>query len=474
MSGGAAQLIDGVAPHVRFRQWVVSVPFELRLLLASRAEALTAVGRIAVQEIVRWQREQARADGLEDARSGALSWNQRFGGSLNLNVHFHIAVPDGVFTRVEAGAPAGFHPLRPPNSDDLTLIAARIHARSRRWLRKRGMLRDDDAENDEAQQEVEERSALQACLEGSVGIGELTSVDSAAGRGGAGAIAADTDAQFRRRSGVHVGEAGGFNIHAGVVLVADDREGLERLFRYCGRPPLSLERMTELVDGRIAYRLRHPSRRGETHRVMTPLQFLARVCALIPPPRHPLLRFYGVFAPNSSWRADVVPSSDVASPPVIAKLSNATTPTTACTASAVNSACVNQGSPRACIDDPSIASPQPIAPSNSAPPARACSAEECSAPTCLTATSTSTTFVSSPHTPMPAHSCPARIDWAMLLARVYDVDALACPCGGRLRFIATITEPATARRILEAVGLPSEPPSFTPADTNLAEFLVPP
>ena len=45
-----------------------------------------------------------------------------------------------------------------------------------------------------------------------------------------------------------------------------------------------------------------------------------------------------------------------------------------------------------------------------------------------------------------------------LLKRVFDVDALACPCGGRLRFIALITDKETARTILKAMGLPVEPP----------------
>jgi len=42
-----------------------------------------------------------------------------------------------------------------------------------------------------------------------------------------------------------------------------------------------------------------PRSANETHRVMPPLQFLARLAALIPPPRHPLIRFYGIFAPRS-------------------------------------------------------------------------------------------------------------------------------------------------------------------------------
>jgi hypothetical protein len=46
---------------------------------------------------------------------------------------------------------------------------------------------------------------------------------------------------------------------------------------------------------------------------------------------------------------------------------------------------------------------------------------------------------------------------------VYDVDALACPCGGRLRFIALITEEETAQAILQSMGLPSEPPPLARA-----------
>jgi NCAIR mutase (PurE)-related protein len=42
---------------------------------------------------------------------------------------------------------------------------------------------------------------------------------------------------------------------------------------------------------------------------MTPVQFLGRISALIPPPRYPLVRLSGVFAPRSSWRAAVVPKT---------------------------------------------------------------------------------------------------------------------------------------------------------------------
>jgi hypothetical protein len=70
----------------------------------------------------------------------------------------------------------------------------------------------------------------------------------------------------------------------------------------------------------------------------------------------------------------------------------------------------------------------------------------------------------------------ARIDWAALLKRIYDVDALVCSCGGRLRFISLILEAEAARSILESFGLPSEPPPIArarspdPCDAEPAEW----
>ena len=94
MCAAAAHLTDHVLPDVPLRQWVLSVPFELRLLLAKNARALSAVGRIFVREIHRWQVERARRQVSPtpteriQLRGGVICFPQRFGGSLNLNVHY--------------------------------------------------------------------------------------------------------------------------------------------------------------------------------------------------------------------------------------------------------------------------------------------------------------------------------------------------------------------------------------------------
>ena len=91
-----------------------------------------------------------------------------------------------------------------------------------------------------------------------------------------------------------------------LLLVAGDDQGRERLIRYCARPPFALERIEEMKDGRISY-LMKTARRGSTHRVMTPVEFLGRLAILVPPPYFPLVRYHGVFAARSSWRALVTP-----------------------------------------------------------------------------------------------------------------------------------------------------------------------
>ncbi len=53
---------------------------------------------------------------------------------------------------------------------------------------------------------------------------------------------------------------------------------------------------------------------------------------------------------------------------------------------------------------------------------------------------------------------PWRLDDRTLLESVHDVDALACPCGGRLCFLEVVTERAVAKPILVRLGLDPDPP----------------
>jgi len=94
----------------------------------------------------------------------------------------------------------------------------------------------------------------------------------------------------------------GFSLHAGVVAEPHRRDKLERLCRYISRPAVSEKRLAMTSNGKIRYQLKTPYRDGTTHVIFEPLDFIARLAALVPKPRVNLTRFHGVFAPNSKHR----------------------------------------------------------------------------------------------------------------------------------------------------------------------------
>jgi len=105
-----------------------------------------------------------------------------------------------------------------------------------------------------------------------------------------------------------VGKVAGFSLHAGVAARADERKKLERLCRYISRPAVSVKRLSLTRGGNVRYQLKTPYRDGTTHVIFEPLDFIARLAALVPKPRVNLTRFQGVFAPNSKYRALVTPA----------------------------------------------------------------------------------------------------------------------------------------------------------------------
>jgi hypothetical protein len=99
----------------------------------------------------------------------------------------------------------------------------------------------------------------------------------------------------------------GFSLHAAVRVEAHDRKRLEQLCRYITRPALSDERVRLNPARQVELELKTPWRDGTTHLVMSPLEFMQRLAALVPRPRLHLIRFHGVLAPNAKLRALVVP-----------------------------------------------------------------------------------------------------------------------------------------------------------------------
>jgi Putative transposase len=92
-----------------------------------------------------------------------------------------------------------------------------------------------------------------------------------------------------------------------VRVEAHDRKRLEQLGRYITRPALSDERVQLKAAGQVELKLKTPWRDGTTHVVMSPMAFMQRLAALVPPSRLHAIRFHGVLAANAKLRALAVP-----------------------------------------------------------------------------------------------------------------------------------------------------------------------
>jgi hypothetical protein len=99
----------------------------------------------------------------------------------------------------------------------------------------------------------------------------------------------------------------GFDLHAGLVTRAGQRDRLERLCRYVLRPQLAQDRLHVSAEGAIWLTLRHRWADGTTHLRFDPLELLERLAVLTPRPRVNLILYYGVLAPRAAWRAALSP-----------------------------------------------------------------------------------------------------------------------------------------------------------------------
>ncbi|MCM8624427.1 transposase, partial [Accumulibacter sp.] len=92
---------------------------------------------------------------------------------------------------------------------------------------------------------------------------------------------------------------GGFSLDASMRVEGADHQGLERLLRYCARPAFALERLREIDAEHLVYESVKPGPGGSVSLMLTPLELIERLAALIPPPRRHRHRYYGVLAPNA-------------------------------------------------------------------------------------------------------------------------------------------------------------------------------
>ncbi len=132
LADSAAHLCDEVLPQVPVRQWVLSLPFRIRYLLACDARLCPAVRRILVRTLLDSLDERAASAGIPVRRSGAVVLAQRFG-------------------------PPVFHETPSLTDEDVLAVNRLLHRRILRFLRRRGRLpRDEHDEPLEAEPDAHE------------------------------------------------------------------------------------------------------------------------------------------------------------------------------------------------------------------------------------------------------------------------------------------------------------------------------
>jgi len=303
-----------------------------------------------------------------NSRFGAVAFLHRSGSSLNEHPHLHSTVTDGVFAP-DADGRARFFPATDLTPDTIRSLQEKLRTRILSHLERHGCLDPGD---------VEDMLAWH--------------------------------------------HEGGFSLDASVHIDDWDRAALERLTRYCARPPFSSGRLGRLDDHTVAYNLPRPTPDGRTCLLMDPMDLLKRLASLIPPPRTHLVRYFGVLAPNATLREQVIQTAGPSSA-LLDRLKHAA----ACMGIHDQAAKRDTPKPNA---DAWVPRPPDV-----------------------------------PKSHQPEEK-PWRASylWAMLIARIYEVFPLLCPrCNHPMKIIAFITEPASLSRILGHLGEPTKPPQIHPA-----------
>ncbi len=431
MADTAAHLVDCVLPEVPIRQWVLTLPYPLRYRCAYDATLTTQVLRAFIRALFAGLRRRAR-DQWHTARGqcGAVTFLQRFGSALNLNVHFHTLALDGVYPR-DDGTATRFLPLPPPSTEEVTRVLAGTARRIARLLAERA--EDDDAlARDEPLLATLAAASLRARIATGPHAGQRWRR--------LGDCVEPEDAEADPDASPRVPEHAGMSLHADVAVPARDRRRLERLCRYVARPPLAHDRLEARPDGRLALRLKTRWRDGTTHIVMERHELLERLAPLIPPPRAHQVRYHGVLAPCASARDRIVPEPRL--------------PTSGAEA--------NPEQPGSHVGRCRTVGSTPTPPDPALPPNRAA---DLRASTGSLSADPRETDRGDPRRPAASgRPGPRRLPWAELLQRVFELDALRCPnCGARMRLVAAIEDPEVARRILACLDLPARAPPLGPA-----------
>lgn len=305
MNETAVFLVDHVLPQLPIRQWVLSFPFAIRYILAKNPKHVSRVLRITLRVIEGFYKKRGKLKNSGPVSVGSVTAIQRFGGSVNLNVHFHALVPDGVFYSKVADRKS-FARTAAPEDCDIEKMVAQLAKRILSYFRRQGLIQNDYL-NEEQAEFIDELSS--ASVSSKIAFGERS------GQRVRKYGQLDDQPYSPKLTGPLCASFEGFSLHAATCCEIWQKGKLENLAKYINRPPIANDRLTLTQSGQVLYKMKSPYQDGTTHLIFEPLEFIEKLCALVPPPRMHMIRYHGVFAPNSKVRSQIVKRNKVPKKP---------------------------------------------------------------------------------------------------------------------------------------------------------------
>ena len=280
------------------RQWVVSVPIPLRYWMAASQDLTTQVHTIIRTTIGQYYVNQAVTRGVprDQVQPGSVTFIQRFGSAINVNLHFHCVFLEGIYhDRTDAGRKPRFLTGEPPSDTDVAAVVQKISRRVIRKLRQLGYLEAGldapaatgyDPLRDDA---PELAQTLAASVQQRIAFGERAGQQ--VRRIGAGF---GSEGEHPTLTGPRCARVNGCSLHAHTQIPAHRRDQLERL--------------VQDTNGDLVYTFTHPWSDGTTGIRLSPLELLEKLAALVPLPHVHLVRYGGCLAPHSHLRGAIRPT----------------------------------------------------------------------------------------------------------------------------------------------------------------------
>jgi len=250
-------------------------------------------------------RKKARAQGAKGpADTGVVTLIQRFGGSVNLNIHFHMLVLEGVCP-IQEEVPQ-FINLPPPTDEEVKNLVQTLSIRILKFLTRKGYFeKKGEGLEEGADLFSEEEPVLSTCMAASVQY-RIALGNRAGQKVRRLGTMEECFYEEARLEGSRCATLGGFSLHANTACGPQEREKLEKLCRYVARPAVAMERLFQRPDGLLVYKLKKPYNDGMAYLLFSPEELLEKLAALVPIPRVHLTRFHGCLAPHSKIREKII------------------------------------------------------------------------------------------------------------------------------------------------------------------------